>query len=93
VLRYKGFVAYKDGRRVELEAPLAVTMAWEEYAHRNGYPYEPEKAPRLTFVLVLLHAMSGVDEGFDVWKHTVEDFKLDPVEVPPTLAEVTGASA
>lgn len=93
MLRFKGNVRYRDGHTVAFEAGLATTAAWEEYAHRNGYPFDPDNAPRVLYTLVLAHAALGIEEGFEVWRPKVDTFELEAVEVPPTLAAVTGDSA
>ena len=93
MVRFKGTIRYMDGREVAFEAGLAATAAWEEYAHRNGYPFNAEQAPRVLYTLVLAHAALGIAEGFEVWRPTVDTFTLEAVEVPPTLAAVTGDSA
>jgi hypothetical protein len=93
MLRYRGRVRYSDGREDEFEAGLAATAAWEEYAHRNGYPFEVDKAPRVLYSLVIAHAALRIEEGFEVWRPRVDTFELDAVDVPPTLSAVTDGSA
>lgn len=92
MIRFKGTIRYKDGSEVAYEAGLAVTAAWEEYAHRNGYPFRPEDAPPAIYTLVLAHAALGVEEGFDVWRRRVDSFDSDAVDVPPTLSAVGDGS-
>jgi hypothetical protein len=93
MLRFQGKIRYRSGEEVDFEAGLATTAAWEEYAHRNGYPFNADQAPRVLYTLVLAHAALGIEEGFEVWRPKVDGFELEAIEVPPTLSEVTGASA
>lgn len=92
MIRFKGTVRYKDGHEDAFEAGLAATAAWEEYAHRNGYPFPVDEAPRVLYTLVIAHAALGIEEGVETWRKTVDTFDLDAIEVPPTLREAGGAS-
>jgi hypothetical protein len=93
MLRFNGKILYRDGRSVSFEAGLAATAAWEEYAHRNGYPFAVDLAPRVLYTLVIAHAALGIEEGFEVWRPKVDTFELEAVEVPPTLTVATDGSA
>jgi len=92
MVEFRGEILYKDGRRELVAGGLPAVAGWEEYAHRNGYPTDLEAAPKSLANLVVLHTLTGVEEGFEVWRHTVANFTLESETVNPTSVEPTAVS-
>jgi len=73
MLTIRGTVIYKDGREEHLEGGAPALAAWDEYALRHGYPLNYGEAPQVLWQLVVLHGLTGTDEGFEVWRKQVEE--------------------
>jgi len=82
---FTGTIYYKDGRQQQVSGGAAALTAWEEYAHRNGWSLDPEQYPRMLSQLVIAHRLAAVDEGFEVWRETVDFADIDATDaIPPT---------
>lgn len=92
MIRFVGKIVYSDGREQSVDGGAPAAAAWEEYAHRHGYSLKLDEAPSTLSNLVVLHALAGVDEGFETWRATVDNFELDSVAVDPFPPEVTADS-
>lgn len=91
MIRFHGKVEYEGGRVVEFECGAAALAEYELYALRHGYPVGVDRPPMLS-ALVMIHHALGVDEGFDVWRKSVQTVELEAEGVPPTLqAAITGS--
>ena len=77
-------MAYSGGREETFETGPAALAEWELFALRHGYPIG-EGAPPMLSALVIAHHALGVEEGFDVWRKSVEGVEMDASGVPPTL--------
>ena len=88
MLEISGTVYYRDGRVESYEGGAPALAAWDDYAIRHAIPQtsgQLDGAPSVLFVLVVLHGLAAVEEGFEVWRRTVlnfDDFEIR--DVPPT---------
>lgn len=90
MIRLRGTVEYAGGRTESFETGTAALAEWELYALRHGYPIG-QAAPPMLSALVIAHHALGVEEGFDVWRRSVEGCELETPETVnpiPTVATV-----
>jgi len=92
MVEFRGEILYRDGRTVEVRGGLPAVAAWEEYAHRNGFPTDLDAAPKSLANLVVLHALVGAEEGFEVWRQTVANFTLESDVVNPSSEGLSAVS-
>lgn len=83
MLRFRGKIAYVDGREEEFEAGSASVAAWERYALKNGLPHGPDSPAAFSDLVVAHHAIA-TEEKLDPWMETVLSVELKQVDVPPT---------
>jgi hypothetical protein len=84
VLRFKGKVAYLDGREQDFEAGSASIAAWERYAMREGLPHGTDSPAAFSDLVVAHHAMAIADP-LDAWIESVLSVELvQEKDVPPT---------
>ena len=85
-----GTIEYEGGRSETFETGAAALAEWELYAMRHGYPMG-EAAPPMLSALVIAHHALGIEEGFDVWRRSVQNVELDSATVPPIPRAPTAA--
>ena len=91
MIRIRGQVEYDGGNVVDFETGTAALAEWELYALRHGYPIGTAAPPMLSALVIAHHAL-GVQEGFDVWRKSVNGVDLEvPETVNPTPTVATVA--
>ncbi len=91
MIRFRGKVAYTDGREEDFETGSAALQAWEDYALRHGYPVG-EGMPGTLGALMVAHYALRIEAGFDAWRVTVDGIELEADGLPPTLPEPMAGS-
>ena len=91
MIRLTGTVEYEGGRTESFSTGPAALAEWELYALRHGYPIG-DAAPPMLSALVIAHHALGVQEGFDVWRRSVEGVEMEAAGVPPTLPAPTSVA-
>jgi hypothetical protein len=89
VLRFRGTVAFRDGREEPFETGTAALRHYESYAVRHGLPVSGDGIPPITWGMLIAHAAIGNGAGFDTWAETVDGVDVEAVGVPPTPEEPT----
>lgn len=93
MLRFKGTVAFTDGRELEFETGNAAVGHYEEYAVRHGLPLpgDPNRPVAGTlFGMLIAHWALGNGAGFEVWRKEVDGVELEPLGVDPTPPDPGG---
>lgn len=92
MLRFRGKIAYLDGRPEEdFTAGSASIAAWERYAIANGLPHGQDSPAAFSDLVVAHHAIAS-PEPLDAWIESVLSVELvQEKDVPPTTPEPSPA--